>query len=156
MQSNQGHRQRVKARFLAEGLDNFDEVHALELLLFYCSPRIDTKVLAYRLIENFGSFAGVLEASVEDLQKVEGIGPNAASFLTLLNAVNRYYRNDKAQSNEPLKSPEQFCRVLAPKFTGCRKELVYLLCLDAQCRMICCRSVPAALFPKRRFWNVWM
>ena len=136
-----GHRQRVKDRFAREGLESFRGHEVLELLLFYCIPRIDTKVLAYRLIENFGSFAGVLEASVEDLQKVEGIGPNAASFLTLLNAVNRYYRNDKAQSNEPLKSPEQFCRVLAPKFTGCRKELVYLLCLDAQCRMICCRQI---------------
>ena len=57
-----GHRQRLIARFLEEGLDSFEEHNVLELLLFYSIPRRDTNVLAHRLIDAFGSLAGVLEA----------------------------------------------------------------------------------------------
>ena len=60
-----GHRQRLKERFLREGLDHFDELYVLELLLFYCIPRKDTNELAHRLLEQFGSFAAVLDADYE-------------------------------------------------------------------------------------------
>ena len=136
-----GHRQRVKERFAQEGLESFRGYEVLELLLYYSIPRIDTKIIAKRLIENFGSFAGVLEASPEDLQRVEGIGPGSANFISLINAVNRYYKNDKAKNNKPLKTVEEFGFALAPMFTGRRTETVYLLCLDARCRKICCRQV---------------
>ena len=72
MHSNQGHRQRVKDRFLLEGLDNFDEVHALELLLFYAIPQKDTKPLARTLLDNFVTINSVLDAPVEELKKVPG------------------------------------------------------------------------------------
>ena len=60
-----GHRERLRARFLAEGLDSFNEINALELLLFYCVPRKDTNELAHRLIRYFGSYVNVLSASYD-------------------------------------------------------------------------------------------
>ena len=54
MSDNTGHRQRVKQRFRAEGLEDFHEIHVLELLLFYAMPRVDTKPLARRLIDRLG------------------------------------------------------------------------------------------------------
>ena len=62
-----GHRQRLLQRFLREGLDGFDEHNILELLLFYAIPRKDTNELAHRLMDDFGSLAGVLDASAQDL-----------------------------------------------------------------------------------------
>ena len=53
MTIHKDHRKRVKKRFLGEGLDHFDEVHALELLLFYADPRKDVNPLAHRLLERF-------------------------------------------------------------------------------------------------------
>ena len=89
MSMHDGHRQRLKNRFREEGLDHFDEHQVLELLLFYCIPRIDTNELAHRLLERFGSLANVLEAKAEELEKVPGIGSNAATFLNLVTAVER-------------------------------------------------------------------
>ena len=70
-----GHRSRMKERFRGHGLENFNDINALELLLFYSIPRRDTNPIAHRLLKKFGSFARVLEASEEELCQVEGIGP---------------------------------------------------------------------------------
>ena len=87
MAIHDGHRQRLKERFSREGLDNFDELQVLELLLFYCIPRVDTNPLAHRLLEHFGSLSQVLEATQPELEKVPGMGANAAVFLNLITAV---------------------------------------------------------------------
>ena len=141
MSMHDGHRQRLKDRFLKDGLDNFQEINVLELLLFYCIPRIDTNPLAHRLLDEFGSLPNVLEASVEDLRKVEGIGENAATFLSLINSVNRYYRTKKAEGARVLSRPEHYINLLEPKFTGRKYEMVFLLCLNAKSEFICCKLI---------------
>jgi len=67
----EGHRERLKRRFLKEGLQNFEPYQALELLLFYAIPRRDTSPTARELIKHFGSFSAVLSAPVEELKKVD-------------------------------------------------------------------------------------
>ena len=64
------HRQRLKERFLQEGLDSFDPVNILELMLFYAIPQGDTNPTAHRLLDTFGSLSGVMNASVENLCQV--------------------------------------------------------------------------------------
>ena len=73
MGTHDGHRQRLKTEFLARP-DSFPDHKLLELLLFYANPRSDTNPLAHELLERFGSLAGVLDASPEELQKVKGVG----------------------------------------------------------------------------------
>ena len=90
MVNHDGHRQRLKNRFRAEGLDNFEQVYVLELLLFYCVPRKDTRPIAEALLEHFGSLAQVLEAPAEELERVEGVGENASTLLRLVPALARY------------------------------------------------------------------
>ena len=65
MSIHDGHRQRLKARFLEQGLDGFTDVQVLELLLFYAIPRRDTNPIAHELLEKFGSLRQVLEAPVK-------------------------------------------------------------------------------------------
>ena len=64
-----GHRERLKARYLEHGLDNFNDINVLELLLFYAIPRADTNLIAHELLNRFGSLSGVLEASIQELQE---------------------------------------------------------------------------------------
>lgn len=139
MAVHDGHRKRVKDRFREEGLDNFENYQVLELLLYYCIPRKDTNVIAHNLINTFGSLPGVLEATVDELQKVEGIGEHAAAFLALISAVSRYYQTEKAEISKPLTTVEQFGWEFLPRFAGRRNEMIYLLCLDAKCKKICCK-----------------
>ena len=155
MSIHDGHRQRLKERFCKEGLDHFDEHQVLELLLFYCIPRADTNPIAHELLQRFGSLSQVLEAPVEELEKVKGIGHNAAVFLSLITAAGRYYQVNCASRNVILTTVEACGRYLMPFFYGRRNETVYLLCLDAKCKVLCCKeigegSVNSAGVPIRR------
>lgn len=141
MSIHDGHRRRLKERFRAEGLDHFEEHQVLELLLFYCIPRQDTNPIAHALLERFGSLSQVLEAPAEELEKVPGIGSNAATFLALTTAVGRYYLVNRSMQTVILSTIEQCGQYLVPFFYGRRNETVYLLCLDAKCKVLCCKEV---------------
>ena len=93
--SHTGHRRRLRDRFLKGGAKALADYELLEMVLFLAHPRIDTKHLAKRLIERFGSFAGVLAAEPERLYEVEGAGETtAAAFLTVRAAAERLARED--------------------------------------------------------------
>lgn len=155
MTDTSGHRQRMKSRFKAEGLDNFDERHVLEMLLYYCVPRQDTRELSLRLLKHFGSFAQVLDATPEELERVPGVGEGISTFLQFRKAVERYYRICKEKTDEPISSVEQYGSILSSRFQGERNEVVYILCLDAKCKVVSCMfvgegSVNSANVPIRR------
>lgn len=155
MSIHKDHRQRVRERYLKEGLDGFSEVQVLELLLFYVIPRQDTNPIAHRLLKRFGSLYQVLEAPVEELEKVEGIGPNAALLLSLITAVARVYAVNRTEKQKILRTIEDCGEYLKSFFIGRRSEMVYLLCLDAKCKVLGCReigegSVNSANVPIRR------
>ena len=88
---HEGHRQRLKERFLREGLDHFEPHTVLELLLFYAVPQRDTNELAHRLIARFGSLDAVFDAAFDELCAVEGIGRNTATLLKLVPDLTRRY-----------------------------------------------------------------
>ena len=135
------HRKRMKDRFLKQGLDGFTEYQALEFLLFFCIPQGDTNELAHRLIEHFGSLSQVLEAPVEELKKVNGIGDHSAILIQLMNQMARFYLVDRAKREKVLPTIEDCARYLIPYFYGRLNETVFLLCLDAKCKALCCKVV---------------
>ena len=141
MAIHDGHRQRLKERFLRSGLDSFTDVQVLELALFYCIPRKDTNPIAHALLEHFGSLSQVLEASVEELQNVPGIGENTATYLTMLPQIGRFYLVDRSQREVILPTIDKCGAYLVPYFFGRGTESVFLLCLDAKCKVLCCREV---------------
>lgn len=138
---HKGHRERLKQRFLEEGLDNFTDVQVLELLLFYAIPQRDTNPIAHALLDYFGGLSQVLEAGVEELKKVPGISDHSATLLSLVTQIARYYQVDCAQRVECLTSLDACGAYLVPYFFGRSKETVFLLCLDAKCKVLCCREV---------------
>ncbi len=150
----EGHRQRLRKRFQKEGLDHFEPHEVLELLLFYCIPRKDTKPIAYALLERFGNLPGVLNAPACELQKIPDVGENATVFLNLLLQLQRYYDAENLP-RIPLTTVESCGRYMMPKFRCQHNEVVFLLCLDAKCKVLdCCKvgegSVNSAAVPIRR------
>ena len=69
MSLQDGHRDRMKRRLRRDGLEHFEEVYVLEVLLYYAIPRKDTKPLAYELLQRFGALSGVLEAPQSELER---------------------------------------------------------------------------------------
>lgn len=136
-----GHRERLKERFLKDGLDGFTDIQALELLLFYAVPRQDTNPIAHKLLDHFGSLSQVLEAPAEELIRVGGIGKHSAVLLNLINQMGRYYLVDRARREKVLPTIEDCARYLMPYFYGRTNETVYLLCMDAKCKVLSCKEV---------------
>jgi DNA repair protein RadC len=80
----EGHRERLRARYRQVGDTALQDYELLELLLTYAIPRRDTKLLAKKLLERFGTLARVFEAEPAALEEVEGIGPQAATLISLI------------------------------------------------------------------------
>ena len=143
MSIHDGHRQRLKDRFRSEGLDHFREHEVLELFLFYCIPRRDTNPIAHDLIDRFGALSKVLEAPPEELAKVPGMGESAATFLSMLGALERYSAVNRASLKKDLimNTVADCGNYLINFFYNRRNESVYLLCLDAKRKVLCCKEV---------------
>lgn len=130
-----GHRERVKKRFKDEGLSAFSDVQALELLLFYSLPRIDTNPLAHRLLERFGSLYNLFEADAADIASVEGIGENTANLIKLLPEMTRKFWLGGQKNSPVLNCPEKAAEFIEPVLFGRPDEYVYVFCLDLNCRL---------------------
>lgn len=125
-----GHREKLKRRFQREGLDHFEDHNILELVLFFAIPRKDTNEIAHALLSRFGSFSKVLEASIEELCQVDGIGENAAHLLKTYPAVAKRYYKDRFRPGKSLPEYEQMGQDLVYHFAGMKNEEVYALFFD--------------------------
>ena len=86
---SEGHRGRLRARFLADSGDAMPDYELLELTLFAAIPRRDTKPLAKALLARFGSFAEVIAAPRARLMEVQGVGEAVAAHLKIVEAAAR-------------------------------------------------------------------
>jgi DNA repair protein RadC len=129
----------MKRRFLEHGIESFEEHHVLELLLFYALPRVDVNPLVHNLINRFGSLAAVFDAPIDELIKVDGVGRNTATLIKLMPQVARRYMISRASLSDILDTTEKAGRYLLPRFFGERDEVVYLVSLDAKCKVLNCR-----------------
>ncbi len=138
-----GHRERMRRRYLEQGLEGMADHEALELLLYHAIPRSDVNPLAHRLLNRFGSLKGVLDATVEQLREVEGVGESTALLLTLVRDLQRRYLIQAARKDKRpiLSGGEDAGRFFLPYFHGIAEERVYVAFLDDVGRLISCRQL---------------
>jgi len=131
-----GHRDRLRARFQKSGLGGFHDYEILELLLTYAIPRCDTKPIAKALIAEFAGLAGVLDASVQELESVKGVGRQASILLSLVKQVCSEYLRHRLVGLNVIRNPEavvEYCRM---SLAGLKHEVVHLLLVDSRNRVI--------------------
>ncbi len=139
MNVHEGHRERIKKRFIEHGLESFEDHSVLELLLFYALPRADVNPIAHALLNKFGSLAAVFDAPVEELVKAPGIGRNTAEYIKLIPQVSRRYLMSRVSFDDILDSTKKAGEYLLPRFFAERDEIVYMVCLDAKCKVLNCK-----------------
>ena len=132
---HQGHRQRMRERVQNYGLDSLAEHEALEYVLYLTNAQKDTNGIAHDLIDRFGDFAAVLEASEEELCTVEGVGPATARMLHLLPQICRYYSRSRTSTTRCIKTTEQMGSYLMAKFAWSDYERAMLVSLDSRKRV---------------------
>lgn len=136
-----GHRERLRNRYMADGIGGFSDHELLELLLGFTIPRADTNPIAHRLIDEFSSLKGVFEARPEQLKKVRGMGAGSAVFIAMIRDCFRRYEQCSALETKQLanrKAAQEYCLSLS---AGERNEQFRVICLDTRCKLLGTRKI---------------
>lgn len=140
---HEGHRKRVRERFMKNGPDTFSEADLLEFLLFYAVPRVDTRPMAERLLETFGSLDSVLLASPEELHANVRLPSGTDCFFALLRHLQE--RSQMLVCRAHFFDAKFLASYLPLQFQGFRKEHVILFFLDKDGYLLHRRTVAGAL-----------
>ena len=133
---HEGHRERLRERFIDAQGEGFSDHELLELLLCYAIPQKNLNPLAHELISTFGSFQAVLDAPLSQLMLVQGVGQRTAVLVKLaLSLVKRYSSTPKNEKTVLKRRADAyaFCKRL---FIGQTTEHFYLVGLDASLTVI--------------------
>ena len=138
---HEGHRDRMRQKFLQDGLDSFESHEALEMLLYYAIPRKDTNEIAHRLIEEFGSLSAVFDAPIDTLMRMGKISERTAILIKLIPQLARIYLENKHKNSNKLLSDDLIGDLLTHKFVGRTNETVILLLMDGKRKQLFCGVV---------------
>ena len=131
-----GHRQRLRDKFLAAGLDGFHDYEVIELLLTLGTPRKDCKDSAKQALEKFKTLRGVMEASVDSLCEVNGIGPKNVFGIKLIKAVSDRYLKSRVEKTDPVTNSKALFDYLYHTMRDKQQEQFKALFLDAKNRIM--------------------
>ncbi|MBI2832142.1 MAG: DNA repair protein RadC [Chloroflexi bacterium] len=131
-----GHRKRLREKFLKSGLAGFHDYEIVELLLSLGTPRRDCKQPAKEAIKRFKTLRGVLEASPEELQKIEGIGPHNSFGLKLVQEVAREFLKERIIAQPVYKSSQEIFDYLYHSMRDLKKEVFKVIYLNGQNQII--------------------
>ncbi len=130
--SNEGHRQRLREKFLNSGLDGFHDYEIIELLLTLGTPRSDCKQPAKDALKKWGSLKAVLEAPPKELKKIKGIGDHNVFGLKLTQDVARRYLADRIVDMDYIQSSEDVLDYLRHNLRDKSQELFMVIYLNGR------------------------
>lgn len=129
---NEGHRQRLRDKFLKSGLEGFHDYEIIELLLTLGQPRKNCKPLAKEALKKFGSLTSVLEAKPAELKEIKGIGDNNVFGLKIAQAVARRYLADRVIDKDFIRSSEEVLDYLKHNLRDRNKEVFIVIHLNGR------------------------
>lgn len=138
---HEGHRERLKRRFLESGINALEDHEALELLLFYAVPYKNTNPLAHDLINRFGSFHAVFDASVNEICKVDGMTEHRAVLLKLVHSIECKYLQSMQKNIRFIDGTESAGEYLKSRFYGLKIEHFVTVYLDNSGKILKCSTI---------------
>ncbi len=138
-----GHRERMLEKLRKNDAEAFDDEQMLEMLLYLTIPRGDTKPIAHELISRFGSFSRVLDAPVQDLVRVDGVGQRTATGIRLLHEAFRTYFRDRCDVGILMDTADKYGAFLVCRMFGIPEEITGLICLDGKFKFLSYTQISA-------------
>jgi DNA repair protein RadC len=154
-----GHRERLKKRYRAAGLEGFHDHEVLELILCYAVQRKDVKPLAKALLKTFGNIKGVIDADIADLEKIHGIGAHTAVGLKLIKDLCTLYLRQQAEERPQITCTSELVNYCKAALGGLKDEQFRVIFLDAQNRIIDVETIQegivnqAVVYPRKVLEN---
>lgn len=126
-----GHRQRLREKFLEQGIEAFTDAEIVELLLTFGTPRSDCKQAARAALSEFGSLPAVLDAPTSQLGRIRGVGPKNVFALHFIQGVARRYLRQRLVGKRYITSSDDVAEYLIHLLRGLKREAFAVLYLDA-------------------------
>ena len=130
------HRERVRNRFLNEGLSAFEDHEVLELLLFYAIPQKDLNPLAHKLINSFKTANAVFNAPIERLCEVGGISIKTATLIKMVPQLAQFYNSLSAREKKVILNSQDAGEYVCSMIGGEKREVFAVICLDTQRKVL--------------------
>jgi len=131
-ETHQGHRQRLREKFIKSGIKGFHDYEIIELLLSLGTPRRDCKPAAKEAVKRFKTLRGVLEAPAEELQQIDGIGPQNSFGIRLVQEVAREFLKERIIEQPIYKSAQEIFDYLYHSMRDLKKEVFKVIYLNSQ------------------------
>ena len=152
----EGHRERLRKRYIKSGLEGFNDYEVLELLLTYSIARKDVKPIAKELIEKFGTIDEIAKSDVKSLLEVDGIGEGSAVFLKLIGDIALTLYREKIEDKDILtiKSKNSLLSYLRGEIGCSPREEFKILFLDSSNKLIASETLfygtidKSAIYPR--------
>jgi DNA repair protein RadC len=132
----EGHRRRLREKFLSSGLSGFHDYEVIELLLTLATPRKDCKDAAKAALKKFKTLQGVLEASPRELCDVQGIGPKNLLGVKLIKSVADRYLEKRLLNKDPIQSSKEVFEYLYHSIRDKDRECFIVVYLDAKNKVL--------------------
>lgn len=127
-----GHKERLRKRYQEEGLDGFHDYEVLELILSFSLVQSDTKRIAKKLIERFGSITDVMNASINELTEIKGMGTRTAVLLKVVKDSAAFMMKDKIIKRYYVKSSADVMEYLKHFYRGDKIETFLVIYLNSR------------------------
>ena len=131
-----GHRRRLRERFIKNGLEGFADYEVVELLLTLAIPRLDVKEPAKALITRFGNLRGILDAPLEELRSIKGIGKVTPVALRIIREAASLYLQQTAEQRDSFSDPEALALFWRMRIGSLPNEVFQAGYLDSSYRLL--------------------
>jgi len=131
-----GHRERMRKRLLSEDADKMSDCDLLEMVLMCAVPRRDVKPLAKKLLEKYGSFAGVINAPAEDITCVKGVGTGVISFFKVIRQSALRLIKTEIDSEPVINNIEKLADYCIAKIGRDKVESLRIMFFDTKFKLI--------------------
>jgi DNA repair protein RadC len=128
---DQGHRGRLREKFVKHGFKGFHDYEILELILTLCIPRKDVKQLAKELLKEFGTIRNVLEADRERLEAMKGMGSVTPIALKIIQETASYYLQQRAEGQVVLNNSYRVEDFWKARLRNLKHEVFEIAFLDS-------------------------
>jgi DNA repair protein RadC len=130
-EKGEGHRQRLRDKFLEQGIEAFTDSEVVELLLTFGTPRSDCKETARAALAQFKTLPAVLDAAPAQLQQIKGLGPKNIFALRFIQGVARRYLRQRIVGKQYARSSREVADYLIHSMRGLPHEVLTVVFLDA-------------------------
>lgn len=128
--------ERPRELLAEKGADKLTNIQLLAILLRAGTKGVSVLTVAEQLYSKFGSLRGLVEARLNELTQIKGIGRDKAITLKAAFTLAKRMSEEVRREQPLLNSPDKIVEVIKDEFVDCTVETFWVVLLNTKKRLI--------------------